>query len=256
MPFDLGVLAVLCLLLGIVEAPTAPILRVVSYNVHYAGDEDSTLDTLGAIDADVVLLQETTPAWERVLRRRFAGRYPHMAFHHWRRGAGGLAVLSRHAVTTDELLPPAEHWFPAQRLVVAAPGGPAQVLHVHLRPAIDQGDWVRGFFSTPPIRRREIEAYWKRMASGMPTLVAGDFNEEPGASALGFLADRGLVRVDSGELATWEWKGIWKGAPVHLRMKLDHVLADRHWRVRDAHVVAGGGSDHRPVVVTLERVPS
>jgi len=93
------------------------------------------------------------------------------------------------------------------------------------------------------------------MAGGLPTLVVGDFNEEAGATALGYLADRGLARVDSGETATWEWQGLWKGAPVHLKMTLDHVLVDRHWVVRSARVVRGGGSDHRPVVVELNRVP-
>lgn len=255
MSFELGVLWLAAMLLGVVEvgASHASPLRVVSYNVHHDGDEASTVDAIADADGDIVLLQETTPAWERVLRRRLSRRYPHMTFHHWRRFAGGLAVLSRHPIDDDDLLPPAEGWFPAQRLVIATPAGPVQLLHVHLRPAIDQGDWVRGFFTTPPIRRREIEEYWARMKPDLPTVVAGDFNEEPGASALAYLADRGLARADSGETATWEWKGMWRGAPIHLRMKLDHVLADRRWRVRDARVIVGGGSDHRPVVVTLQR---
>ena len=140
MPFDLGVLCLVCA------------LRVATYNVNYAGDHDAVLAAIADTDADVVLLQETTPSWERALRRRFGDRYPHMSFHHWRRSAGGLAVLSRHPIDADELIPPAASWFPAQRAVIAAPGGPVQVLHVHLRPAIDHGDWVRGFFSTPPIK--------------------------------------------------------------------------------------------------------
>ena len=246
-----------CMLLATVvlagEAP--PQLRVLSYNVNAARVETATLEAIAAADADLVLLQETSPEWERALRRRFAAAYAHFAFHHWRPAYGGLAVLSRHPIDVDELLPPAAGWFPAQRLVVAAPIGRIQVLHVHLRPAIDQGDRVRGYFTTPPIRRREIEAYWRRMVADLPTLAAGDFNEEPGANALAYLADRGLTRVDTGATATWEWKGMWQGRPIQLAMKLDHVLVDGRLAVRDARVIIAGRSDHRPVEVTLERAP-
>jgi endonuclease/exonuclease/phosphatase (EEP) superfamily protein YafD len=228
-------------------------LRVVSYNVNYAGDEAPTLDVIALADGDVVLLQETTPRWERALRRRFHDRYPHMAFHHADRSPGGLAVLSRYPIEADAILPPAEHWFPAERLVVATPLGRVQILHVHLRPAIDQGDWVRGYLTTPPIRRREIEAYWKAMSPDLPVLVAGDFNEEPGATALGFLVDHGLVRADSGPAPTWTWQGNWRGNDVRLRMKLDHILSDRRLAIGDARVLEGGGSDHHAVVVTLRR---
>jgi endonuclease/exonuclease/phosphatase family metal-dependent hydrolase len=38
-------------------------------------------------------------------------------------------------------------------------------------------------------------------------------------------------------------------------MKLDHILADRHVLVRHASVIAGGGSDHQPVVADLEILP-
>jgi vancomycin resistance protein VanJ len=230
-------------------------LRIVTYNVHHAGDEVPTLEAIERADGDVVLLQETTAAWERALRGRFAGSYPHMVFRHWRRGAGGLTVLSRVPIVEEEVLPPAEEWFPAQRLVVAAGTAEVEILHVHLRPAIDQGDWVRGFFSTPPLRLREIEGFWRRLAPGRAKVVAGDLNEEPGATAIGFLESEGLRRADSGPEPTWQWAGNWKGSDVQLRMKLDHILVDARIAVRDARVVAGGGSDHQPVVADIEIAP-
>jgi endonuclease/exonuclease/phosphatase (EEP) superfamily protein YafD len=234
----------------------APRLRVLSYNVNYGGDEPAVLDAIADADADVVLLQETTPAWERALRRRFASRYDHIGFHHWRRYAGGLAVLSRHPIERDQLLPPAESWFPAQRLIIATPLGRVELLNLHLRPAIDQGDWVRGFFTTPPIRRREIEAYWKALSASpddeLPRIIAGDFNEEPGATALAYLAEQGLARADTGATQTWEWQGVYRDNPIHLKMKLDHIFVSPQLAVRDATVLPGAGSDHRPIVATLE----
>jgi endonuclease/exonuclease/phosphatase (EEP) superfamily protein YafD len=235
----------------------APTLRIVTYNVNHAGEEGPTLDAIERADGDVVLLQETTARWERALRERLAAAYPYMVFRHWRRGAGGLAVLARVAIAEEALLPAADEWFPAQRLVVAAsPAADAvEILHVHLRPAIDQGDWVRGYFSTPPYRLREIQGFWQRMVPGRLRVVAGDFNEEPGATALGFLEHAGLRRADSGAEPTWQWAGNWRGSDVQLRMKLDHILVDERIAVRQAWVIAGGGSDHQPVVADLAIPP-
>lgn len=192
-----------------------------------------------------MLLQETTRAWERPLRERLAA-YPHVTFQHDARIAGGLAAFARAPIAVDERLPRAGGWFPAQRLVV----GGLQVLHVHLQPMWD-GDWVRGFFTTPPVRRAEIEAHWARMDPELPTIVAGDFNEEPGGQALAWLAERGVERVDTGPAHTWEWKGVHRGNPVHLRLRLDHVAIDRRLVARDARVLEAGASDHRAVVVEL-----
>ncbi len=233
-------------------------LRVMSYNVECTGHRHAvTLDAIAAGDADVVLLQETTHAWELLLRQRFARTYPHLHFQHDARYAGGFAVMSRAPLAQVEHLARAADWFAAQRIVLETGLGMLQVLHVHLRPVFDDGDPVKGFFTTPPIRRREIEAYWAAMASGPATIVAGDFNEEPeGGLALAFLTERGLRRVDTGGLPTWEYKGSWRGNDVHLRLRLDHVVIDERLVAVDATVLDAGASDHRPVLVTLERARS
>ena len=76
-------------------APGAPTLTVLTYNVNFglAGDE-TTLQTLTGTDADLVLLQETTPEWETVVRARVKTTWPYQTWHH-SAGAGGLAVLSK-----------------------------------------------------------------------------------------------------------------------------------------------------------------
>ena len=130
----------------------APALRVLSWNVNYGveGHPDA-LALIARLDDDVVLLQETTPGWEDALRATFAARYPHMRFHHCC-GAGGLAVLSRHPIARDEVVP-AVSWFPAWRGVVQTPLGPVQLLSVHLRPPFsDDRSVVKGLYETPPIR--------------------------------------------------------------------------------------------------------
>ena len=229
-------------------------LRLLTYNVNYANpDVEASLSAIDAADADVVLLQEVTREWEHALATRFAEKYPHQVFRIYHRAPGGLAVLSRYRIRGEELLPsPIASWFPAERLVVAAPFGAVQILNVHLRPAIDGGSWIKGFLTTPPLRRREIESYWPKLARHLPTIIAGDFNEDPAGSAVAFLAKQGLVRVPTHGPKTWHYTSTHAGKTSDvLAMDIDHVLIDRTFVARDARVLDDGTSDHRPVVVTL-----
>ncbi len=234
----------------------ATALRLVTYNVNYANpDPQASLDAIAAADADVVLLQEITPAWQRALAHRFEKTYPHQIFRLHTRAAGGLAVLSKHAIVDEELMPsPNAGWFPAERLVVDTSLGRVQILNVHLRPAIDGGSWIKGYFTTPPLRLREIEAYFPKLARDLPTIIAGDFNEAPEGGALAFLAKRGFTRVPANDPPTWHYvvEKHGKSSEV-LAMDIDHVMLDRHFVAKDVRVVDAGTSDHRPVIVTIEK---
>jgi endonuclease/exonuclease/phosphatase (EEP) superfamily protein YafD len=226
-------------------------VRLATYNVESSAQRaDETVDAIVATDADIVMLQETTNAWERILRARFAGTYEHISFHHHRRGPGGLAVLSRAPIVHDELLP-APLWYPAQRAVLATAIGELQILNVHLRPAIDGGDWVRGWFTTPPLHRREMDGFFPHLSRAYPTIVAGDFNENAlTGQGIAFLVERGFTRVPTGP--TWSFHGVHGGRDVALEIDLDHVLVDERLRARDPTVLRAGASDHWPVVVTIE----
>ena len=234
----------------------ATALRLVTYNVNYANpDPAPSLDAIAAQDADVILLQEITPAWQRALARRFERTYPHQVFRLHTRSAGGLAVLSKHAITAEELIPsPNPGWFPAERLVISTDVGDVQILNVHLRPAIDGGSWIKGYFTTPPLRLREIETYFPKLARDLPTIVAGDFNEAPDGTAVKYLAERGFTRVPANDPPTWHYVVEKDGKPSEvLAMDIDHVLLDRHFVAKDFRVIDAGTSDHRPVVVTIEK---
>jgi endonuclease/exonuclease/phosphatase family metal-dependent hydrolase len=201
-----------------------------------------------------VLLQEVTTEWKRLLGDRFAKQYPHVMFRIHKRAAGGLAVLSKLPIKTEELFAsPVTGWFPAERLVIESGFGALQILNVHLRPAIDGGSWFKGFMTTPPLRKREIESYWRKMVKDMPTIVAGDFNEDPSGSAVSFLTKQGLSRVDTKGPTTWHYEVMTHGkASDLLKLDIDHVLVDGRLSGRDGTVLDEGASDHRPVIVTIE----
>jgi endonuclease/exonuclease/phosphatase (EEP) superfamily protein YafD len=220
-------------------------VRIVSYNVDCRNAEPaSSLDAIAAIDADVALLQEIDAAWEAALEARFAGAYPHRAIRLDARRAGGLAVLSKLPIETEQLIPTSpDGWFPAQRIVIDG----MQILHVHLRPALDASGWVTGYMTTPPIRLRQIEEYFAVMTE-LPAIVVGDFNEEPSGTTVRFLESKGLARVAMIGPRTWHY--VRDGAEV-LALDIDHVMIDARLTARDGHVVDAGTSDHRPVVVTI-----
>ena len=232
------------------------LLLLMTYNLNYGNpDVPATLDAIANADAEVVLLQEVSGAWRDALRKRFAKQYPHQVFHVVARAAGGLAVLSKLPIEHDELwAAPAGTgaWFPAERTVLATAFGAVQILNVHLRPARDGDSWIRGFMTTPELRRAEIAAHWARLDHALPTIIAGDFNEDPTGRAIDYLAQHGLTPLPTTGPTTWHYEVSNRGTTFDLlKMDIDHVMIDSRLVGRDAHVLAAGTSDHRPVVVSI-----
>lgn len=234
-------------------SPGRPSLSVMTYNLNFGASGDPAAAELIAREGtDLVLLQETTPVWESSLRGALADRYPFIAFHHCC-GAGGLGVLSRHPIVASEVIaPPERGWFPAWRFELEAPSFRLQVLNVHLRPQIsDSGSVVSGIFGTQPIRRAEIKKYFSELEPGLPTLVAGDFNEGHRGAALAFLRSQGFrsALYDArGSEPTWHW-------PTSLGTvdaQLDHIAHDPELEPLEARVVREGASDHFPVVAVFQ----
>lgn len=227
---------------------------VMSYNVNFGlGGDAEGLAAIRDGGADVVVLQETTPAWERAIRAELAGVYPHMRFRHCC-GAGGLAFLSRHPFDEREYVGPVgEGWFPAWRVIVGLPAGKIQVLAVHLRPPLDErGSIVGGYFPSKAIRRTEIETFAPLLDADpdLPALVVGDFNEDAEGAALRFLAGRGLrnaLAVLDPTATTWRWRT----SVGSITGRLDHVVHDPRLVALDARVMKRGRSDHYPVVATF-----
>jgi endonuclease/exonuclease/phosphatase family metal-dependent hydrolase len=258
-------LAIVLAVLGACSHPTprvarspgqAPAVRVMTYNVNFGIPGDPpTIAAIKAGHADVVFLQETTPEWEASLRAAFGADYPHAFFRDWR-GAGGIGVLSRLPLRTKEVIrPEGEGWFPALRLVLDAPFGPLQVLVVHLRPPVsDGGSFVVGHFIAPNIHEAEIAHFVDWLDPKLPTLVAGDFNEEDGKALayLGRLQMRSALPEFAPDSPTWHWPT----SVMTLERRFDHVVYDRRLEPLAMEVLAAGNSDHYPVVGVFTPAPA
>ncbi len=239
-----------------------PILKVASYNLLYAlgvkrkgesRDQWADAETLAVarnIDADVVLFQETNAAWEGALRASLAHRYPYCRFHEPKRYLpAGMAACAKRPILEDELLPSPLEWFPAQRIVVDAPGGVIEVLNVHLRPAVSGATgWWEVNRMTRADRAQEMRTYLSRL-TGQARLVVGDFNDVHQGDVFAVLRAAGYESAFE-HLA--EHGPTWRSET--LQVQLDHLAYDRRvFEAINATIVRAGHSDHFPIVVTLRR---
>ena len=236
------------------RAPTegAPHFTVMSYNIELgAVGESETFDAIGTVDADIVCLQEVTPAAELVLRADFAEQYPYQLFKS-KGGAGGLAALSRFPLVDLGLRAAPQGWHPSWHLEVASPAGPVQLLNVHLR-SLFSGDSnpVTSFFRTGSDHLDQIELFSNECEVDVPTIALGDFNEDVDGEAIQFLEERGfynLLPAFRPGQPTWGVRSV----ANQLGATIDHILVNDHFVPLDAWVRRLGRSDHMPVMAHLE----
>lgn len=229
-------------------------LRVVSFN---AAGETWAAERLIARVAEwrpqVVAVQECTDPVAEAL-----GRLGGWA----QRRDGQLCLLSRFPLRSAEVMDRSRFDLvrdagiggtsAAVRYTLDAPGGPVQLVNLHLEtPRKGLEGVLRGGAEgmAPNTTARQIEsrvvARWA-VQEQLPLVVAGDFNmpveshiyrESWGGFANAFSrAGRGFgfTRFNG-------W----------IRVRIDHVLAGPGWRVQRAWVGPELGSDHRPVVADL-----
>ncbi len=232
--------------------PGVPHYRFATFNVAFPkAGEPSTTSAVGATGADVIALQETNSQWRKALEERYADSYPYMLFHELD-GPDGLAVLSRFPLEDRGFLPGPDGWHPAWHVLVSTPAGTVQLLNVHLRAFFDGGgNPVSSYLSTQSDHLYEMKLFVEQCAEGYPSLVLGDFNEDPDGKAVEFLESKGYRNA----LPLYHpGQPTWKGRSVagQMDMTIDHVMFDGSFEPLNAWVDGGGKSDHLPVVAHLE----
>lgn len=229
-------------------------LRVLSYNINFGmSAPKSCLDALVKENVDIILLQETTPSWEKYLRNNLDSTYPYVMFRHCG-GAGGLAFISKFPISEKEYIKAKHGWFPAWIVSVDSHIGRIQLLNVHLRPPLSERGGISSipaaYIKTKDIRLEEIKQFFNKLSSSLPAIVAGDFNEEDSGNAVTYLTEKNfthtLQQFDS-KTNTWRW-------PLKyytLTGRLDHILISNELNCICARVIKAGGSDHLPVVADI-----
>jgi endonuclease/exonuclease/phosphatase family metal-dependent hydrolase len=231
--------------------PGVPHFVVQTYNIldTKSGAPD-TLEAVGAGNADVVCVQEVTPTWEQALRARYQDAYPYMLFHALE-GSEGLGFLSRFPLADLGIHEEIHGWHPAWHARVDLEMGPVQVLNVHLRSMFTgRANAVAAYFATSTDHLQEIQAHSAYSEEHYPTLVVGDFNEEPDGSAVAYLQSLGfqnaLPLYHPGQ-ATWHDTPSWQ-----MEQTIDHILFDGSFTPLNSWVQNLGASDHLPVLAHFQ----
>jgi vancomycin resistance protein VanJ len=144
---------------------------------------------------------------------------------------------------------------------ITTPDGPVSFFSVHLEtvrkgiePMLQSGlaatNDLRSNLEFRELESRRVTA-WIRERSRNPVIVAGDFNMP---------TDSAIYRRN------WRgWSDAFESAGVGLGhtkftslwgIRIDHVLFDDHWHAISSRVGPDVGSDHRPLIVTMQRTPA
>lgn len=227
--------------------PVGDTLRVVSVNLYANNRAPAQLiSELLASNADVILTQEYTPAWQAHLAPRLtASGYAH-AVETPQEDCFGAALFSRRpfveVARSNVPLGPAGN---AQlRAVVELAGQHIALYNVHLLPPANL-EYVRTnraeFCDLEEVLRNET----------LPAIVCGDFNFTQDSAQADRLRAAGfrdaLDHAGRGPRWTWPVSGPLRYVPG---LRLDHVYL-RGLHATDARTGVGHGSDHRPVIADV-----
>ncbi len=216
-------------------------LRVVTANARFTNAEPAALlDWLMRSEADVIALQEVTPAWAAALQP-LALKYPYQKVIA-REDPYGIALLSRWPAPRMEAVDFAADGYPSLVAEFQVRGRALQVIAMHTHwPVLP---------SLQAARDRSLQQA-AALAATHPgaTILLGDLNLTPYAPAFARLVETSGLRDAQDEHV---WRPTWQAGFWPLALPIDHVLVPR-----DACVLQHGtgpdiGSDHRPVQVRLQ----
>lgn len=198
-----------------------------------------------AADADLVVMQEIRPEFQKRLREQ-----PGMG--EFRSAADDidepveLALWSRWPLTEVELDRVAGR--PQLSALVSSPRGEFRLTAVHVAAPVDddqRNDWVEGLTGL------------QEVPTTTPSLLAGDFNATVHHAQFRSVLAQGWTDVHRpkgcGFDATWPAAGS-RLVPIPL-LRLDHVLVTEHWEVLAVDIGPRQGSDHRSVIATVRLRP-
>jgi len=220
-------------------AECAPLLRLVSANLlHQNVDFERTLDSIGSLDADVIVLCEVTPEARKRFRSLDA-RFPHALDTCSADSLYGIAILSRFPLTLrssgigEDPLPrhvAADLVIDGRRITLAAihPTNPLRLSHAHRIPA--------EFDSVAELCR----------AAPDDMILIGDCNAAGWSHTVRDLERSTGLTNDRRLRPSWP---VW--LPTLVRLPLDHVWVRGRVMLMRAELGAKFGSDHLPLIAEL-----
>lgn len=210
--------------------------NVLATNTDYAG----LFALLDDEQPDIIVLQEVSPAWAAELKR-LEGAYPHRIIEE-RDGKFGIAFLSKYPPISSAVVASEPLGFPTILATLDISGRRLQLVGTH--PMIPVGS--RNYAA----RNTQLETVANLLrSSGGARVLVGDLNASMWDLHYRALESRtGLRNVRRGFGVTPTWPTF---LPIAM-IPIDHVLVSGEVGVLDVRTGPRIGSDHLPLIVTLE----
>jgi len=220
-----------------------PSFTVVTANLRYRNlGQARFVDWLRTDPADLLVVQEVTPDWERALGA--LPGYPHR-YLLARADPYGIGVLSRWPLESVSAVDFAGDGLPSLTGLALIEGRPVRFIGMHthwpILPALARARDVSLRRAAAAVR-----------ADRLPTVLLGDLNLTPDAPVFARLLDESGLRDT---VAGPRWQPTWQAGFWPLALRIDHVLVSRELCVDRAQVGPSIGSDHRPVIARLRLGP-
>jgi vancomycin resistance protein VanJ len=237
--------------------PSGEPLTAMTFNLGaYRSPPEILAATIEAEEADIVAIQELTPAASKFLKERLSRRYPH---HLMGIDIGSTGLLSRYPILSYHWFQPLRHGRSGLHATLDFKGKPLHVIVIHLySPGIS---WYRSsillptglYYEDQTYEIAEIMTYIVELKE--PILLLGDFNMSDQNRAYAQLT--GAVH-DAHREAGW---GFGFTFPNQVQMgdiplptplvRIDYIFHSDQIYAEHSHVGCAGGSDHCYVVARL-----
>jgi len=241
------------------ETPAKPPCLVVATHNILTGNTrlEATAKAIRETGADIVCLQETVPASERVLRSALEDLYPHMRFNVGKIG-NGPGFLSKYPIRGYTYVVSSAGINGTGYALVDVGGQLVHVVNVHLNPCgFARGGLqgiAKGMRQMESIHREEIADIYRNLNPSSPTLVMGDFNSLSDLAAPTWLKEHGFVDSfasvqpypDVFKTMFFRWRG------VEMGIRIDFIFHTPHFKTEGSRVVRKGGSDHALVLSRMK----
>ncbi|HET8985546.1 MAG TPA: endonuclease/exonuclease/phosphatase family protein [Trueperaceae bacterium] len=244
----------------VVEAGT-PTLTLMTYNLHALNfGIDGIADAIASSGADVVALQELEASVAAGLAARLGDLYPYRDLIP-NSGWSGLGVFSKVPMRPEQQRMGGTNRRNPQVLTLQLPWGDTTLINVHnLSIPRTLPDWPSEITASLAQRERVARAIhdYSRQRS-TPMIAVGDFNTTERSTAYETVA---LTLTDSWREVGYGFGNTFPGGPLSPTplgvsvppwlLRIDYVFHSDE--IETTRAVIGpwdGGSDHRPVLVTL-----
>lgn len=233
-----------------------PALTVMSFNLLWSNQRyDDIAQAIQSVDPDIIGFQEATSKTIAALLPRLAGKYPYNTFAAYS-PSRSVGVLSRWPLDSVSALPnpPLER---ALRVTLRVGDHPLTVVVAHLAPNNMLG-YPLDQFTTLTAERyatRDAESRYLQQdiqARAEPALLLCDCNMTDTSETHAILS---VALRDSFQEAGWGLGHTLSGGGIPFpAQRVDYIWHTKELIAIAARVGPDGGSDHRPIVATLQFV--